>query len=219
MTEPWGKRRFATGAVVLLLLGSLHSQSLSDDKQAATPEVQSSAPAARATADPKPDPQMENLLRAFEGTWLIKEKLAPDATSPNGATGEGRMVWRSGPGGYSVIEDYQSKQGTRAITGLGVFWWDEAAQGYRHIWCDNTNPGGCINFKNVARWDGSQLVLLEDYELNGKKFTFKEVFGDITATAFTQTLFGGESGKELKVDQTIRAEALTRALPEKGSQK
>jgi hypothetical protein len=63
------------------------------------------------------------------------------------------------------------------------------------------------------------LVLLEDYELNGKKFTFKEVFGDITATAFTQTLFGGESGKELKVDQTIRAEALTRALPEKGSQK
>jgi hypothetical protein len=218
MTEPWGTRRCATSAVVLLLLGFVHSWSLADDKQAVTSEVKSSLAAAVAPADAKPGPQIEKLLRAFEGTWLIKEKLAPDATSPNGARGEGRIVWRSGPGGYSLIEDYQSTQSTRAITGLGVFWWDEAAQGYRSIWCDNTNPGGCINFKNVARWDGSQLVLVEDYELNGKEFTFKEVFGDITATAFTQTLFGGESGKELKVDQTIQARR-SPAVPEKGTQK
>jgi hypothetical protein len=205
MTKQWGKRRFATGVVMLSLLGFVHSQALAADKQAATPDVKSSAPAPVASADPKPGPQMEKLLRAFEGTWLIKEELAPDAASPNGATGEGRIVWRSGSGGFSVIEDYQSKQGTRAITGLGVFWWDEAAQGYRSIWCDNTNPGGCIDFKNVARWEGSQLVLVEDYDVNGKKVTFKEVFGGITSTAFTQTLFGGESGKELKVDQIIQA--------------
>ena len=91
-----------------------------------------------------------------------------------------------------------------------MFWWDEAAQGYRTIWCDSTNPGGCINFKNVARWAGEQLVLIEDYEVNGKKFTFKEVFGNITPGAFTQTLYGSESSKELKVDQTIQATKLAR---------
>jgi len=82
--------------------------------------------------------------------------------------------------------------------------------GYRTIWCDSTNPGGCISFKNLARWDGEQLVLVEDYEINGKKFTFKEVFGDITPGTFTQTLYGGDGGGTLKVDQTIRATKSTR---------
>ena len=162
-------------------------------------------------AEPKPGPQIEKLLRALRGTWAIKETFAPDAASPSGTTSEGRIVWRPGPGGYSVIEEYQSKQSRRSVTGLAVFWWDEGEHGYRTIWCDSTNPGGCIQFKNVARWDGAQLVLVEDYEINGKKFTFKEVFGDITTAAFTQTLYGAEAGGELKVDQTIRATKLTRS--------
>jgi hypothetical protein len=156
----------------------------------------------------KPGTQMGKLLRAFEGTWAIHEKFAPDSSTPDGATGEGRIVWRPGPGGFSLVEDYQSKQGDRQVTGLGVFWWEESSGGYRTIWCDSTNPGGCIYFKNVARWDGAQLVLVEDYEMNGKKFTFKEVFGDITQNTFTQTLYGGESGGSLKVDQLIQARKL-----------
>ena len=128
--------------------------------------------AAAQIPEPKPGPQIERLRQALEGTWSIKERLAPDTASPSGATGEGRIVWRPGPAGFSVVEDYWSRQGRRKIAGLGVFWWDEAEHGYRTIWCDSTNPGGCINFKNVARWDGSRLVLVEDYEINRKKFTF-----------------------------------------------
>lgn len=176
------------------------------DKKALPPNP-ANQPVAAPTPTPTPKlaPQMEKLLRVFEGTWSINEKFAPDSSASNGTTGEGKIVWRPGPGDFSLIEDYQSKQGDRQVTGLAVFWWDEPAGGYRTIWCDSTNPGGCISFKNVARWDGAQLVLVEDYETNGKKFTFKEVFGDITVAGFTQTLYGGESGKELKVDQTIRA--------------
>ncbi|MGA3210759.1 MAG: hypothetical protein ABSD20_05580 [Terriglobales bacterium] len=169
--------------------------------------------------EPKPSQQITKLLQAFAGTWSIKEKLAPDAASPNGAKGAGKIVWAAGPGGYSVVENYRSKEDGRTITGLGVFWWDEAAQGYRTMWCDSTNPGGCINFKNVAKWDGSHLVLIEPYEVNGKKVVFKEVFSDITPTAFTQTLYGGEEGGELKIDQTIRATKLAGAGPGKEPQK
>jgi len=169
-------------------------------------------PAAIPTPDPRPGPQIQKLLNAMEGTWSIKESLAPDAASPNGSTGEGKIVWRRGPGGFSVVEDYRSKQGSKEITGLGVFWWDDAAQGYRTIWCDSTNPGGCISFKNVVRWEGEQLVLVEDYEINGKKFTFKEVFGNLSPGTFTQTLYGGEAGEDLKIDQTIRA---TKLMPER----
>jgi hypothetical protein len=168
------------------------------------------ATAVRVPAEPKGSPQIEKMLRAFEGTWSIKEKFAPDAGSPNGATGGGQIVWRAGPGQFSVIEEYQSRRSSTQVTGLGVFWWDEAAQGYRTIWCESTNPGGCISFKNVARWEGPQLALVEDYEVNGKKVVFKEVFGDIAPGGFTQTLYGGEAGKELKVDQIIQATKGTR---------
>lgn len=181
---------------------------------AVTQTAQGHAAAVRAPAEPKGSPQIAKMLLAFEGTWSIKEKFAPDVGSPNGAAGEGRIVWRAGPGGFSVIEEYQSRRSSMEVTGLGAFWWDEAAQGYRTIWCDSTNPGGCISFKNVARWEGPQFVLVEDYEVNGKKVTFKEVFGDITPGAFTQTLYGGEAGKELKVDQIIQATKVTR-LPGK----
>jgi hypothetical protein len=196
-----GRFLFTNTAIAVSLLSALAVGQA--DNKASSPNPQ---PAAAPVQGMEPQPaQIAKLLHAFEGTWTIYEKLAPDATLPNGATGEGRIVWRPGPGGFSVIEDYQSKQGDRQVTGLAVFWWDDSAGGYHTIWCDGTNPGGCISFKNVARWEGAQLVLVEDYEINGKKFTFKEVFGDITPTGFTQTLYGGKSGKELKVDQTIRA--------------
>jgi hypothetical protein len=208
-----GTRRFlgvATGILVFSTIVRL-AAGQTGQKQSGTPDVKPSpqkAAAAPRVPAPKPGPQIEKLLRLLEGTWSIKEKLGPSTASPQGATGEGKIVWSPGPGRYSVIENYQSKEGGRTIIGLGVFWWDEAAQGYRTIWCDSTNPGGCINFKNVAQWEGSQLVLVESYEVNGKKFTFKEVFSDITPAAFTQTLFGGEEGGELKVDQTIQATKL-----------
>ena len=179
---------------------------------AVTQTAQGQAAAVRVPAEPKGSPQIEKMLQAFEGTWSIKEKLAPDAGSPNGATGEGQIVWRAGPGRFSVIEEYRSKRGSAEVTGLGVFWWDETAQGYRTIWCESTNPGGCISFKNVARWEGSQLVLVEDYEVNGKKVIFKEVFSDIAPGGFTQTLYGGETGKELNVDQIIQATKATRGI-------
>jgi hypothetical protein len=54
------------------------------------------------------------------------------------------------------------------------------------------------------------LALVEDYEVNGKKDVFKEVFGDIAPGGFTQALYGGEAGKELKVDQIIQATKGTR---------
>ena len=156
----------------------------------------------------KPAPQIERLLKGLGGIWAITEELAPDASSPKGKTGAGTIVWRPGPGGYSAVEEYHSKQGDNEVSGLGELWWDEAAQGYHTIWCDSTNPGGCIDFKNFARWEGSNLVLQEDYESNGRKFTFKEVFSDLGGDSFTQSLYGAEVGHALKVDQVIHGKKM-----------
>src|SRR5579863_4740011 len=118
--------------------------------------------------EPKPGAQIERLLKGFQGDWAITDRLPPDAANPRGVTGTGTIIWRPGPGGYSVVEEFHSKQGQNDVTGLGLMWWDESANGYHTIWCDSSNPGGCIDFKNTARWEGADLVLQEDYESNGK---------------------------------------------------
>lgn len=155
--------------------------------------------------EPRPGAQTEKLLKSLQGVWTITDKLSPDASNPQGVTGAGTIVWRAGPGGYSAVEEFRSKQGQNDVTGLGMMWWDKSANGYHTIWCDSTNPTGCIDFKNAAQWQRADLVLQEDYESNGKKFTFREVFGEITANSFKQTLYGGEAGKDLKVDEVIEA--------------
>jgi len=48
-------------------------------------------------------------------------------------------------------------------------------------------------------------VLGDEFERNGKRFQFKEIFSEITPTSFTQTIYQGEAGKELKRVLTIRA--------------
>jgi hypothetical protein len=64
---------------------------------------------------------------------------------------------------------------------------------------------------NLAKWEGDQFVLGDQSERNGKKFAFREVVSDITPTSFTQTLYQGEAGGELKRLTTIRATKVTNA--------
>jgi hypothetical protein len=57
----------------------------------------------------------------------------------------------------------------------------------------------------VAKWENDHFVLGDEFEINGKKFEFKEVLSEITPTSYTQTLYQGEAGKELKRILTIHA--------------
>jgi ketosteroid isomerase-like protein len=149
-----------------------------------------------------PGPQVQNLLL---GSWAIKTEYAPSREMPNGGTGEGVEVWRRGPGGYSVIEEFHEKNTNGEISGFGPAWWDADLQGQRFVWCDSTNPRGCELSKSVAKWEGDRLVYREDREENGKRITHEEVFEGIMPVSFLQTLSEGPVGGELKRTITIRA--------------
>ena len=146
---------------------------------------------------------MQKLFNAFLGTWRVTEKIEPSEMMPNGGMGEGEEVYRAGPGGVSIIEEIHLKESTGEISGLGVGWWDAKAHGYRAVWCDSENPAGCILMAHLAKWEGDDFVLGDEFERNGKKFIFKEVFSEITPTSLTQTLYQGEAGKELKKLATL----------------
>ena len=181
-----------------------------EQKQALQPtgEAGEHTPDARKSL-PSPGPEMQRLLSTFEGTWALSEKYEPSDWMPRGGAGAGQQVWSAGPGGLSLIEEYRSENPTGNVFGLSVTWWDDKAQGYRALWCVNTNPGGCTVMASLAKWQGSKFVLGDEFERDGKRFTFKEVFSDITPKSFTQMLYQGATGGELKLLMTIRATKVT----------
>ena len=152
-----------------------------------------------------PPPEMQKLLSAMSGTWACHFDYAPSERRPNGGTAEGKVVFRSGPGGRSMIEVETAKEASGETSGMSVTWWDAQARGYRAIWCDDKMPGGCTVMSRLANWEGKDFVLGDEFTRDGKKLVFREVVSDITPNSFMQTLSQGEAGKELKTIVTIHA--------------
>jgi len=121
------------------------------------------------------------------GTWVIEVHYA------DGGLASGTERWYAGPGGKSLIEEYQEKGSAGEIAGEGILWWDDKLRDYRLVWCESTNASGCIYPAGKVRWDAGQLII----EGEG----FKEIFSDITDRSFKQTI----SGKGLKPLLTIEA--------------
>jgi hypothetical protein len=104
-----------------------------------------------------------------------------------------------------MLEDETAAEPGGNTVGMSVTWWDASAQGYRALWCADKLPTGCIVMARLAKWEGNDFVLGDEYTKDGKKFIFREVVSEITPNSFTQTLSSGEEGKELRRLVTIHA--------------
>jgi hypothetical protein len=156
--------------------------------------------AAEGKTPPQPGPEMVRLTKALAGTWSITYSREPTVQAPMGETAKGEEVWRPGPGGFSLIEDYRSSGELGKHTGLEVTWWDEDAQAYQVLWCDNGGPPACLMIsKHGMTWEGDDLVARNEWQANGKTFVSREVFSDITPKSFKQIVYEGESGREKKL--------------------
>ena len=190
-------RSFAYGWLLLLGIGTLFATA-----ETATSEAQ---------AAPKPAPEMQRLLGALSGTWSITYQHESAGDTPARGTGQGEEVYRAGPGGLSIVEEVHAVESSGNVAGHGVAWWDQSAKGFRAIWCDNSSPNGCGVMAKLAEWQGLNFVLHDEWEADGKRMLFKEVVSDITPASFTQTIYQGEIGTELKKVMTIKATRATAA--------
>jgi Protein of unknown function (DUF1579) len=159
----------------------------------------------------QPAHEMQRLTNMLAGRWSIGQVFEPRGGMPKGVVGKGTEVWRPGPGSLSLIEELQTRVGDREFSGLGVIWWDTQAQGYRVIWCGSANPRGCVVMSKLAQWEGDQFVVGDEFERDGRKVVYREVFSDVTPDSFTQTIYEGESEGELKRKLTIHAAKVARA--------
>jgi hypothetical protein len=150
-----------------------------------------------------PAPEIQRLIDRLQGTWSIQEIYEKSEMMPEGGTSRGQEVWRAGPGGFSLIEDYHSKSPSLEVTGTSVTWWDATDSLYRTVWCSSDLPEGCSPIQ--GRWADESWVLTDRFEVGGKKLELTEIFSAFTPTSFSQRLYQGEVGAEPILVMTIRA--------------
>jgi len=149
-----------------------------------------------------PGPALQNLML---GTWTIRVTHEPSAGYPKGRVTTGREVWRLGPAGRSLIEEYDEEDPAGPVHEFGIAWWDDVEKGQRVLWCGDYQPSGCALVPGVARWEGNSLVQTVESDESGKHVVRQEIFTDIAPSSFTQILKEGVSRTDLKTTTTMRA--------------
>ncbi|HEX7896059.1 MAG TPA: hypothetical protein VF447_17815 [Terriglobales bacterium] len=144
-------------------------------------------------------------------------KFEPDAATPNGLVNTGQEIWRSGPGGFTLLEDEHLNMPDGDLFLLGVIWWNSSTKSFHGMDCQNRLPYTC-DVKGAQNditmsWDGKQFVIDEmETSKTGKKSMWHEIWSDITPNSFTQTGEYGEPGGPRKRLFTIRATRVTTQL-------
>lgn len=161
----------------------------------------------------KPAPEMQKLVKALVGTYTTKETHDPGPFMPNGGTGTGEARYSLGPGGFSIIETYQSKSAAGGqFRGHGVIWYDAKAGGYRGVWCDNMSPA--CDTAGLSKWEGDKLVGSAETEIMGKKATMKDTMSNISPEGFKFDMEMSTEGGPMKHVMTIE---YTRAAGKAGA--
>ena len=132
-------------------------------------------------AAPKPAPEMDKLAKMMVGTWSSAEKHEPSPFNPAGGTGQGVFRVSLGPGGHSLVEQYNSRGSAGTFNGHGMTYWDPKDKVFRSVWCDNFTPTCDVS---VGQWEGDNLVFLSEGEMEGKKTKLKMIYSGFTADSY-----------------------------------
>ena len=116
--------------MLLVVLAGFCCLALAQDAAApAKPKAAKAAGQAQAMPMSKPAPEMTKLVKTLSGNWTVAEKMEPGPMAPNGAMGKGTAKFWAGPGGMSLIENYQSSGAMGgSFKGMGTWWWDPKAR-------------------------------------------------------------------------------------------
>ena len=154
----------------------------------------------------EPAPEMRSLAKALSGNWTTTYEFASGGLSQTGGTGSGEENWRTGPGGYVLMEEEHVRSPSSEMFLIAFHWWDKTTNSLRGMLCNNSGPAACDfnTYSNSSlQWDGKQLTIDLQFPQSGKNMTWHEVWSGITATSFTQIGEMGAAGGPLKRAITI----------------
>ena len=136
-----------------------------------------------------------------------------------GPAGTGRGTGRVtlGPGGLSILIDYQSKAGhMKGFHGSGVLAWDEVSKSYKQAWVDNMMP---MMLVGTGHWEGEKFIMESEGSMMGKPFKGRDEFTDFGKDGFTLTSFMSMDGSPMMKVMTLKHRHAARAGARKDEKK
>jgi hypothetical protein len=179
-----------TGLVVTLIV-CCHLAMAQQAGNTSTSPAQQPEAVAKQDAKSQPPAELQSMIKALSGRWSLDVKFEPNSEMPNGFTSTGEETWRSGPGGYTLLEEEHMRTPFGDVFLLGIIWWDGKTKSLQGMECNNDLPYGCdlkgaLNDITMS-WDGKQFIINEWETHDGKKTLWHEGWLDITPTSYTQT--------------------------------
>jgi hypothetical protein len=127
-------------------------------------------------ARPEPGPEMDQ-LKFLRGYWHYSSVYEKSSFYPNGGKGSGTYISSDGPGGFSLIVEFQGTTPDGREVGHEVITWDPKEHAYKSYIFGNTAPGCVIE---TGRWEGNTLIFEGELEINGDKLHLQTA---VTATS------------------------------------
>ncbi len=150
----------------------------------------------------KPGPEITKLIKMFSGNWTVAESVEPSPMAPKGASGTGRATYKPGPGGLSLIEDYDSPHGSMGpFHGHGLIWWDAKAGMFKGTWCDSMMTDCMVS---SMKWQGDKLVA-DPYPMDegGQKMVMTSQYSEFKPDSITFEMGMGPTAEQAKKTMTL----------------
>ena len=154
----------------------------------------------RAMDPPNPGPEMEKLTFLI-GTWKASDSYESSPFTPNGGSGSGVYKIVLGPGGFSLVTDYHYQGPHGHSSGHQLLTWDSQRALYRGYIVTSSGTGFT---KLTGKWEGPNFVLSGEFEREGMKVAFREVFSDFREGTMTLRQYNSIDGGRAQLFGTTK---------------
>jgi Protein of unknown function (DUF1579) len=138
------------------------------------------------------DPKAQVARLAFLlGAWNAADTYEKSPFTPSGGSGIGIYKTVLGPGDFSVLTDYEYQGPRGGVSGHQVLAWDPQGGRYAGYGVTSSSPGVVVV---SGDWESRDFVLVGNFEVGGKKVSFKEVFSDIQERSMTVRQYNSVEG-------------------------
>jgi len=131
-------------------------------------------PADAAKQMPKPGPEMER-LKFLIGSWDWDAEYLKTPMVPDGGKSKGWYKAQLGPGGFSIIADFDADGPFGEEIGHQIIAWDKKQNAYTSVIVGNF-PGAVIG---KSHWDGDNLVTETEFSSGGVTMHMRSMYTDI----------------------------------------
>lgn len=139
--------------------------------------------------------EMQKAIQAVHGTWATRGVMEKSPMMPNGGSDTGTAVFKPGPGGLSMIQDYHSKGALGDFHGMSLIWFDPKDQMFHSMWCDSMTPSGCAD-SGTGKWEGDKIVLNTKMDVGGgKMMDMRATLGPFEGNTFQYVEEMGDNGQ------------------------